>query len=140
MAGAVLSIFTWALCAASALPALSLIEALAFRPLPSPVIVLLGGTALARPESASLAVQPIVTLPLYQPLALAAVVGVPARLGAVLSMLIPVTPPVAALSALSTAVPLTAWFAPSVETTTLPPPVQLLMPDSASEQARLTVT
>src|SRR5712691_1531708 len=138
--GAVRSMLTGALSAVVVLPALSLIEALAFRPLPSPVIVLLAGTALARPESASLAIQPIVTLPLYQPLALAAVAGVPDRLGAVLSMLMPVTPPGAELSALSTAVPLTAWFAPSVETTTLPPPVQLLMPDSASEQVMLTVT
>src|SRR6266516_4906786 len=82
----------------------------------------------------------MVTSPLYQPSALAAVVGVPVRLGAVLSMLMPVTEPLAELSALSTAEPFTDWFAPSVETTTLPPPVQVLTPDRASTQVTVTVT
>jgi hypothetical protein len=77
---------------------------------------------------------------LYQPSAFAAVVGAPESEGAVLSMLIPLTPALLTLSALSTADPGTDWFAPSVETVTEPPPVQLLMPDSASEHVKLTVT
>ncbi len=139
--GAVRSILTWALLAVVVLPALSAIDAVAVRPAPSPVIVLLAGcVAGLMPDRASAPFQPMVTLPLYQPLPLAAVVGVPVRLGAVLSILMPLTELLAVLSALSTAAPDTDWFAPSVESRTLPPPVQLLMPDSASEQVSVTVT
>src|ERR671932_1863410 len=58
------------------LPALSLAEALAPRALPSPVIVLsAGAVAGSTPDRPSWAVQWTVTLPVYQPAALAAVVG-----------------------------------------------------------------
>lgn len=104
------------------------------------MIVLLAGTAPARPDSASETFHPMDTSPRYHPLPLAAVVGVPVRLGAVLSMLISLTPALFVLSALSTAVPATDWSRPSVDTATLPPPVQALMPDSTSEQVKPTVT
>src|SRR6266536_4173062 len=110
--GAVLSILTAGLLVAVVvLPALSDTEALAVRPLPSPLMVLSARTEPARPDSASDAVQWMVTLPWYQPAAFGAVVGAPLRVGATLSILMPLTVALALLSALSTAVPVTAWFA-----------------------------
>src|SRR5918992_1103589 len=86
------------------------------------------------------AVRSIFTARGSQPLPFGAVVGAPVRTGAVLSMLIPPTPSSFSLSALSTAVPGTVWSAPSSVTVTVPPPVQDLMPDSASEQVKPTLT
>src|SRR5438067_3891740 len=120
------------------LPALSLTDALAVRPLPSPVIVLLGGQAprgmLARP---SLQLQAMLTSALYQPLALAAAVGAPLSEGGVLSMLMPLTLALAELPAASVAVPLDVWLAPS---TSVCAGGQLATPERASLQLKLTVT
>src|SRR3954451_12866643 len=93
------------------------------------------------PESAAAAGQWIVTLPRDQPLSPSAPPATaPVSVGGVLSTLSGLTLVVAELSALSTAVAVTDWFAPSVERTFVPPPVQLLMPESASAHVRLTVT
>jgi hypothetical protein len=139
--GAVRSILTAALSAFVVLPALSLTDALALSPEPSPVIVLFAGIPAARPESASLAVQAMTTLPLYQPLAFAAVVGAPLSEGAVLSTLTPVTDAVVLpLSARSVAAPLADWSAPSARTTDAG---HDLTPDACapgSAQSKLTVT
>src|SRR5919198_6174416 len=100
-----------------------------------------GAVAGSMPDSASVAVQRIVTLLRYQPLSPSVPLAIaPLSEGAVLSMLIGLTVVDAVLSALSTAVAPTDWLAPSVETTFVPPPVQLLMPESASAHVRLTVT
>jgi hypothetical protein len=61
-------------------------------------------------------------------------------MGAVLSILTPVTGLLAWLSALSIAVPVTWRSLPSADSTWVPPPVQLLMPDSASAHPKPTVT
>src|SRR6266511_427548 len=136
--GAVLSMSTDGLLAPVVLPALSLTDAAAVLPAPSPLIVLLAGQAPSMPESASEQAQPMVTSPEYQPAALALVVGVPLRTGATLSMLTGPTVALAMLSALSVAVPSRDWPAPSSASVVVP--VQLLMPDNASAQVKLTVT
>src|SRR5207253_325996 len=88
--GAVRSMLTAGLLdALVVLPALSLTDALALRPLPSPSIVLLGGQApgLAMPERASLQLKLTVTSVLFQPVALATSERSAVMVGAVLSML-----------------------------------------------------
>src|SRR5438067_2426698 len=76
--GAVLSMFTAGLLAAVVvLPAWSLTDADAVRPVPSLLIVASAVTGPARPERASLAVQWTVTLPLYQPAPFGDAVGAP---------------------------------------------------------------
>src|SRR5688500_10947253 len=80
----------------------------------------------------------MVTSPLYQPAAFASVVGAPASVGAVLSMLMLSTLALAVLPALSTALPSTDWFPPSLTTST--GAEQLAMPDSASEHSKDTLT
>ncbi len=139
--GVVPSILRPLTVALAVLPALSPTEALAERLLPSPVTTLLAGQAPspAMPERLSLQVQATVTSPVYQPLVfLVGPLGVPLSDGADLSMLIPPTVVLALLSALSTAVPVTDWLAPSpLSVVEL---VQLLMPDVASAQVKLTVT
>src|SRR5206468_4054441 len=95
------------------LPALSLSDALAERSAPSPVIVLAAGQSPARPDSSSEQVQATVTSSAYQPSPFGAVVAAPSSEGAVLSMLIPASPPLAALPAASVAEALTCWAAPS---------------------------
>src|SRR5919201_5881872 len=80
----------------------------------------------------------MVTSSRYQPSAFGLVVGAPLRLGAVLSTLIEPTVADAELSALSTACPVTDWLRPSLERVL--GPGQVLMPDSGSEQVKLTVT
>src|SRR5207249_7800891 len=94
---------------------------------PSLPIVLFAGQEPLSTDSPSEHVQSIVTLPLSQPLAFGLVVGAPARLGSVLSMLIPLTVALALLSALSTALPPTDWFAPSA--VSVVDPLQLLIPE-----------
>src|SRR4051812_5045462 len=118
------------------LPALSEIELDAVRSEPSPLMVESTGHAPARPESASAQVQWIVTLPVYQRAALAGAAGAPDSVGAVLSMLILSTVALAVLPALSVAVPITFWSAPSVATVV--EPGQDWMPDPPSEQVNLT--
>ena len=68
----------------------------------------------------------MVTSPLYQPLPLAAVVGLPVRVGAVLSTLMPPTVVLAELPAASTAVPSSDWSVPSPNVLSA---VTLSMPD-----------
>jgi hypothetical protein len=139
--GGVLSIFTVGLDVALVeLPALSLTEAEAVRPVPSLEIVLSAGAAPARPESASLAVQWIMTLLLYQPAPFGLVVGAPVSVGAVLSILIGPTLVDAELSALSTADPGTFVPAAGVSLESVDGPAQLLMPDGVSEHVKLTAT
>src|SRR3954451_6336082 len=138
--GAVVSILTVGLSATVGLPARSETAAAALSVWPSPAIVLSAG-ALTMPERASTAVQRIFTSLRYQPLSPSVPPATaPVSVGAVLSMLIGPTVVDAELSALSTALAVSDWFAPSVETTLVPPPVQLLMPDSVSVQERATVT
>ncbi len=102
--GAVRSMLTFALSALVELPALSLTDAVAYRPMPSPEIVPLAGVPTT-PERSSVAVQPTATSALYQPSRLALLVGAPLSVGLVLSMLMPLTPPVVLFPALSTASP-----------------------------------
>src|SRR5688500_17840201 len=111
--GAVRSILMSPTVALVPLPARSITEALADNAAPSPLTVLSAGGSPSRPESASEAVQRTVTSPLYQPLPFGALVGAPLRLGAVLSMLMPLRLALAELSAASAAVPSALWFAPS---------------------------
>ena len=134
--GAVRSMFTAALSAVVLLPALSATVAVSLRPLPSPVMVLLAG-AEATPERSSSAVQSIVTSPLYQPLPLAAVVGLPLSVGAVSSTLMPPTVVLAELPAASTAVPSRDWSVPSPKVLSA---VTLSMPDRVSLPSKWTVT
>src|SRR5712691_11549866 len=77
-----------------------------------------GGGQTSTPERASVQVNETLTSVLFQPLPLAAGVAVAVTAGGVRSMLI-VTLAEAVLPALSTAVPLTVWLAPSVPTTTV---------------------
>src|SRR6476620_10616613 len=94
------------------LPARSLTAAVAVSPVPLSVITVSAGQA-AMPESASLHVQWIVTSPLYQSLPFALVVGAPVIVGAVSSMLMPVSPTPAELPAASVTDPVAVWLAPS---------------------------
>src|SRR5436305_3878413 len=139
--GGVRSMFTAGLLVAVvALPARSLTEADVVRPVPSPGIELSPGQAPSMPLSPAWSAhdQWTATVPLYQPAPLGLVVGVPLRVGAVLSMLIPLTVALDWLSALSTAVPVTDWPAPLPDAVV--GPGQLLIPDSASEQVKDAVT
>src|SRR5919106_4704326 len=139
--GAVLSILTFGLVALTALPARSETEAVAARFSPSPAIVLRSGQPPSTPESASALAHAISTLLVYQPLSPAVPAATdPLSDGAVVSMFTGPMVVAASLSALSTAAALTSWSAPSESSTFVPPPVQLLMPESASAQLRPTVT
>jgi hypothetical protein len=139
--GAVLSILTaGALVALVEFPALSGTVAVAVRPVPSLEIVESAGQLPLIPERASEHVQWTATSLLYQPAAFGLPTGVPERLGAVLSML---TPPTACAVSVVSVVGrrgIHRWFAPSLEKVYVPLPVQLLMPDSSSEQAMLSTT
>src|SRR5262249_7975331 len=123
--GACRSILTAGLLASVWLSALSLTEALAVRPMPSPVIVLSTGSATT-PDNASAAVQWMVTSPLYQPAAFDAVVGAPLSDGAVSSTLMPLSLTLAVLPAASATVRLTLWLAPSPNVCV---PGQISIPD-----------
>src|SRR6476469_2626761 len=111
--GAVRSILTGALVADRSLPARSLTEELAVRLAPWPWMTLSAGAAPSMPERLSSDVQWIATLSLYQPAAFGPVVGAPLRVGAVVSMLMPLTVASAVLPAASVAVPLTDCALPS---------------------------
>jgi hypothetical protein len=103
------------------------------------VIVLSAGTVSgSTPEPESAAVQWIVTSPRNQRPLSGAVVGTPARSGAVVSMRIGPTVVLARSPALSTAVPVTSWSAASP--VTVWSGVQLAIPDVASVQSKWTVT
>ncbi len=141
--GAVRSILTAGLLVALVeLPALSLTEALAVRPTPSPVIVLSAGLVEgSMPDRASAAVHSIVTSPLYHPSPLGLEVGVPLKVGALLSMLMLLTVALALLPATSDAVPVTTWFSPSLLTVVGPgQPPTAAMPERESLQTKLTTT
>jgi hypothetical protein len=118
-------------------PAASETLRVALRSVPSDEMVLFAGHDPSMPESASEHDQAIATWDEYQPAGFGAVVGAPLSVGAVSSMFT-VTLMVALLSALSTAVPVTAWLEPSPVNILVP--LQLLIPDSASEHAKLTAT
>jgi hypothetical protein len=134
--GAVRSILTAADCALVELPALSMAVALAVSAVPSPVIVLFAGVVV--PDSASAAVHATATSPLYQPAAFGLVVGAPVSVGAILSMLMPLTVALAVLSALSLTVPVTDWFAALL--VNVVGADELFTPDVASLGANETVT
>src|SRR6266571_9138927 len=89
------------------------------------------------PDKASAHVKCVVTGVLFQPLLLAVGEEVAVTTGGVLSTF-RVSLVEAVLPARSTAVPVITWPAPSAETTT--GPVQLAMPEVASEQVKVTVT
>src|SRR5689334_19963579 len=90
--GGVLSMLTGELVALAALPALSDTEADTVTLLPAVEMVLSPGTvAGSTPDRSSVAVQWMVTLPLYQPFVFGEVVGVPVRVGVTRSMLMPLT-------------------------------------------------
>src|SRR5919204_1258727 len=135
--GAVRSILIPSTVTVRTLPALSFTDAVAERLLPSPSTSLTAGASPARPESSSEAVHATVTSPRYQPLSFGSAVALPESTGAVLSTLMALTPSVALLPAASTASPLADWSLPS-------PSVlgtgQVSTPESASPQAKLTVT
>jgi hypothetical protein len=136
--GAVRSILTaGALCTEPlVLPALSVAEALDVSPLPSPLMIV--STGLVVPDKASVAVQWTVTSPRYQPAAFGLVVGAPDSPGATLSMLMPPTVVLAALSALSVTEPVTDWFARLV--VSVVGAEEDLTPDVASPGVKETVT
>jgi hypothetical protein len=137
--GAVRSMFTAGLLVAEVvLPARSVTEALRVSKVPSPVMTLSLGQPPGMPEVASLHVQWIVTFPLYQPFPFAAVVGAPASVGGVLSMLRPDTVVDAVFPALSVAVPGTDCPAPSDVNVLVG--VQLAMPEPVSPQVKFTAT
>ena len=139
MIGAVVSILIAEVVSDLALPARSLTDRVLVRFAPSPLIVVSTGTvAGSTPDSPSVAVQWIMTSPRYQPAAFGAVVGVPASVGAVLSMLIPETVVDALLSAVSVAVPDAVWLAPSEDFVT--GPVHDFTPDVPSVQLNVTTT
>src|SRR2546422_9061694 len=96
------------------LPALSATLADADRLSPSPMTMLSAGQVPSMPDSASEQVQCTVTLPLYQPLLVGALVGAPDRVGGVLSTLMPLTVALWSLPARSSATPVTDWLAPSL--------------------------
>src|SRR5439155_21616306 len=105
---------------------------------PSPTTrVSAGWVAGSTPDSASSAIQWMVTSSLYHPAALGAVVATPVRLGGVRSMLA-CTVAWLVLPATSSASPTTAWFAPS--SVSVVSPEQDFTPDSSSEHWKLTVT
>ena len=94
---------------------------------------------VAMPAPASEQVKRIVTAPLYQPLAFAAVVAAPLMVGLVVSILMPLTVALAVLPALSP----TDWLALPLS----PSPLIVLlagqapsMPESASPHVHLIVT
>src|SRR5437588_8691688 len=133
--GAVLSILTAGLLVAVVvLPALSLTDALAVRPVPSLLIVLSLGQLPLIPERVSEQVQWTVTFVLYHPAPLGLVVGAPFSVGATLSMLMLLTVALELLSAVSTAVPVADWLAPLLDS--IVGPLQLLMPESLTEQVK----
>src|SRR5438046_7905217 len=106
--GGVLSMLTGELTPVPVLPALSDTDALAVRLLPSPEIVPSpGAVAGSMPERSSAALQWIVTLPLYQPLPFAPVVGAPLTVGLTRSMLMALTVADAPLPATSETLPVT---------------------------------
>src|SRR5712691_2250004 len=96
-----------------------------------------GGGQTSTPERASVQVNETLTSVLFQPLPLAAGVAVAVTAGGVRSMLT-VTLAEAVLPALSTAVRLTAWLAPSALTTTVAG--QVSIPESASAHVNPTLT
>src|SRR2546426_3635490 len=93
------------------LPARSVTVPVTLWPAPSPNVV--DGEQVATPESASLQVKLTVTLSLYQLLALGARSGAPLIVGAVWSILMPLTVVLALLPARSVTVPVALWLAPS---------------------------
>src|SRR2546428_3599852 len=103
-----------------------------------PVRCVASAAQLWIPESVSAQLKRTVTSFLYQPAALGELVAAPLIVGAVLSMLIPETVVLALLPALSSAVPLADWAAPSaLRVIGL---VQLAIPERRSEQRKLAVT
>ena len=133
--GAVLSTLIPELVVLALLPAASVTEPVAdwFAPWPTVCAV----EQVATPESASPHVKETVTSALYQPLAFGARSRAEEMVGSVLSMLT-FAGSVALLPALSTAVPVAAWFAPSLEI--VKGAVQLAIPDTPSAQVKVTVT
>src|SRR3954454_13246859 len=89
------------------------------------------------PERASAQDHATVTSPLYQPAAFGAVVATPERVGSVLSMLMCWAVRLALLPAVSWAVPVTLWFAPSCRVFELE---QSATPDRPSAQEKVTET
>src|SRR3954469_16784989 len=108
---------TAGLVATVTLPALSATEALAVSPEPPPVMTVSAGQPPARPDSVSSQVQWIVIGPAYQPAPFGAVVGAPLSVGAALSTLTPLSVAPAVLPAVSTAVLVAVWLAPSPKLT-----------------------
>src|SRR5712664_3442710 len=72
------------------------------------------GPQLPIPDNASVQVKTMLTFALYQLLAFGARSAAPAMVGAVLSMLMPLTTDVASLPARSRPIPVRDWFAASV--------------------------
>src|SRR4051794_33904044 len=123
--------FTAVDVAAVVLPATSVTVSVAVSAVPSPEITESAGQAPAMPDSASEQVQWIVTGPSYQPAPFGAVVGVPVNNGAVLSTLMSATVAVAVFPAVSIAVPVTDWPAPSsTETGAVQPATAIPEPES----------
>src|SRR5262249_47594551 len=134
--GAVRSILKPPLNAFVTLPALSATDTSPVpRSTPSPFTTLSAG-AVAMPESRSSASHSTVTSPLYQPAALGAVVAAPVSVGAVLSILMPLTAADALLPATSVAVPATSWPEPSFSSVVAGE--QAAMPEWASEHVKDT--
>ena len=132
--GAVLSMLTFTVSEPT-LPAMSVAEANTLWSMTSDPTVT-GGSHSATPDSESTQENTTSTSVLFQPLALGSGVRAPSITGGVRSRLI-VTLVVEALPAISSATPVTIWFAPSA--TTVTGSVQLARPDSVSAHINSTV-
>ncbi len=127
------------------LPALSLtVLGPAFSSLPSapsrPMTLSAGTLPGSIPESPSSPFHVIVTASLYQPAALAGVVGAPVSVGLVRSILIGPTLSSFVFPAMSTALPMTKTPSAVVSPDSVLVPRQPAIPDSASVQTNLTST
>jgi hypothetical protein len=107
---------------------------------PSVSITGAGQASGANPDPLSVHVKVTVTLLEFQPLAFGAGEAVAVIVGRVSSMLIPLTVAVAELPALSTAVPLALWFAPSVVSVTGAGQVSIPDPPGLSAHEKVTIT
>src|SRR3954468_24660839 len=135
--GAVRSILISSTVALAVFPARSAVDADAPRCAPSPVIVLMPGQGPSMPDSASAQFHSTATSLLYQPAKFGLVVAAPLIVGAVLSIERCATVVVAVLSALSLALPVRDWWAPSPSAGGA---LQSATPERVSAHAKLTMT
>ena len=121
------------------LPAISVAVPVALWPAAS-VLIVTGGSTEATPEVVSVTEKVTVTSALYHPLALAARSGVAVTIGGVLSILMPDITVLAELPALSVAMPVTDWSAPSPVRVVSGVTESIPEPEGSSDAVKWTVT